>query len=111
MEESMSRLVSAFAAGLLLAAAGGAAQAQEAITTRHGAMTGQGNAAQAPVEVTNTSGVPMRTTAIGCDFIAIGRVVGSDRQAIPALAPGQSATVTVMSDTQGQLVDSIICRL
>ena len=107
----MTRMFSGFAAGLLLVAAAGAAQAQEATTTRIGAMTWQGNAAQAPVEVTNTSGVPMRPTEIGCDFIAIGRVVGSDRQRLPPLAPGQSATVTVTSDTGGQLVDSIMCRL
>jgi len=106
----MSRIVSVLAAGLLVAAAG-AAHAQEAVTLRIGVMNWQGNAAQAPVEISNTGGAPLRPTEIGCDFVSVGRVVGSDRQRVPPLAPGQAATISVSSDTGGQLVDSIICRL
>jgi hypothetical protein len=111
MEESMSRIVSAFVAGLLTVAAAGAAHAQENVTFRIGVMNWQGNAAQAPVEITNTTGAPIRPTELGCDFVSVGRVVGSDRQRVPPLAPGQAVTVSVSSDTGGQLVDSIICRL
>ena len=106
----MSRIVSALAAGLLVAVAG-AAHAQENVTFRIGVMNWQGNAAQAPVEISNTTGTPIRPAELGCDFISVGRVVGSDRQRVPPLAPGQAVTVTVSSDTGGQLVDSIICRL
>src|SRR5215471_16942939 len=111
MEESMSRIVSAFAVGLLIFAAAGAAQAQDNVTFRIGVMNWQGNAAQAPVEITNTTGAPLRPAEITCDFISVGRVVGSDHQRVPPLAPGQSATISVSSDTQGQLVDAIICHL
>jgi hypothetical protein len=111
MEGSMSKMVSALAAGILTLAASGAAHAQQDVTVRLGVMNWQGNAAQVPVEVVNTTGAPMRPSEMTCEFIAIGRVVGTDRQRVPPLAPGDRVTVNVMSDTGGQLVDSVRCQL
>jgi len=106
----MTKIGFALAVGLLSVAVGGAAQAQDA-TMNLGVMNWQGNAAQVPVEVVNTTGAPMRPSEMSCDFIAIGRVVGRDRQRVPPLAPGDRVTVNVMADTGGQLVDSVRCQL
>ena len=107
----MSKMVTACAAGILLIATGGAARAQSDVTFVIGTMNWQGNAATAPVDIANTTGAPLRLSQIACDFIAVGNVVGTDRQRVPPLGPGEHTTVTIRADTGGQLVDSILCRL
>jgi hypothetical protein len=111
MEESMPRIATACAAGMLMLVIGGAARAQSDVTVVIGVMNWEGNAATAPVEVVNTTGVPLRPGELACEFISIGRVVGGDRRRLPPLAPGERATVRVSAETGGQLVDAIQCRV
>jgi hypothetical protein len=106
----MVKVVSALA-GVLAVAAVGAAHAQQDLQYSVGVMNWQGNAAQAPVEIVNTTGAPLRPMQLSCEFVAIGRVIGTDRQRVPALAPGDRITINVMADVGGQLVDSIRCQL
>jgi hypothetical protein len=96
---------------MLMALVGGAAQAQSEVSFVIGVMNWEGNAATAPVEIVNTTGSPLRPAEVSCEFISIGRVVGTDRRGVPPLAPGEHATIRVRSDTGGQLVDSIRCRI
>ncbi len=107
----MSKVVSALAAGALTVAATGAALAQQDIRFTVGVMNWQGTAAQVPVEITNPTGGAMRPQELACEFIAIGRVVGVDRQRVPALGPGDRVTINVMADVGGQLVDSVRCQV
>jgi hypothetical protein len=44
-----------------------------------------------------------------CDFVALDRVLGTDRQRVPALRPGERVNVTVTADVGGQLIDSVRC--
>jgi hypothetical protein len=112
MEGSMSRIFSACAAGCLIVAIGGAAQAQSGdVTFVIGTMNWQGNSATAPVDIGNTTGAPLRPGLLACDFVSVGRVVGTDRERTPPLGVGEHTTVTVSADTGGQLVDSIRCQL
>jgi hypothetical protein len=99
------------AAGAMVAAVAGPACAQADVTLSIGVMNWQGNAAQAPVQIVNTTAVPMRAAELACEFVSVGRIVGADRQVVPPLGPGQQATVSVSADTGGQLVDSIRCRI
>jgi hypothetical protein len=105
----MAKLTTALAACALALAATGAARAQE-VTMVVGVMNWQGNAATAPVTVVNGTGVPTPTMNLTCEFVAVGRVLGTDRQRVPPLAPGQEAVVTVTADVGGQLIDSIRCQ-
>ena len=108
----MSKFVSALAVGIFSVAVGGAAHAQrQDVTINLGVMNWQGNAAQVPVEVVNSTAAPMPPSEMTCDFIAVGRIVGRDRQRVPPLPPGARATLNVMADTGGQLVDSVRCQL
>jgi hypothetical protein len=111
MEGSMSRFVTACAAGVLLVAIGGAAQAQSDVSFTIGVMNWQGAAATAPVQIANTTGAPIRPSDLVCEFISIGRIVGTDRERVPGLNPGDRVTVNIHSDTGGQLVDAVRCRL
>ena len=112
MEGSMSRTFTACATGVLMVVIGGAARAQSGdVTFVIGTMNWQGNAATAPVEIANTTGAPLRPGLLACDFISIGRVVGTDRERAPPLGVGERTTITVSADTGGQLVDSIRCQL
>ena len=106
----MSKVVTALAAAVLTVAATGAARAQE-VSLTVGTMNWQGNAAQVPVEVVNGRGAPERARELVCEFIAVGRVLGTDRQRVPALGPGDRVTVNVMADVGGQLIDSVRCQM
>jgi len=110
MEGSMSKVAGALAAGVLAVAVAGTAHAQEVGLTV-GVMNWQGNAAQSPVEIANRTGAPMRPGELVCEFIALGRALGVDRQRVPPLAPGDRVTVNVMADVGGQLIDSVRCTL
>lgn len=107
----MSKLVTALAAGILALAATGAARAQELVDMQVGTMNWQGGAAQVPVDIGNISGALLRPYELICDFVALGRVAGVDRQRLPPLAPGDRVTLNVMADVGGQLIDSVRCRL
>jgi hypothetical protein len=75
-----------------------------------GAMSWQGNAAMAPIEFVNATGAPMRQLDVTCEFVALGRVVGTDLERVPALQPGARVTVTALADVGGQPVDWVRCR-
>jgi len=81
-------IVSALAAGAVVAAAG-AAHAQENITLRIGVMNGRATPAQAPVEISNTTGTPIRPSELGCDFISVGHVVVPIASACRRLRPAR----------------------
>jgi hypothetical protein len=79
------------------------------VTVSMGAMAWQGNAAMVPVEVLNRTSAPTPQLDLTCQFVALGRVLGTDVQRVPALRPGERATITVISDVGGEPIDSVRC--
>jgi len=74
-----------------------------------GTMVWQGDAALAPVGILNPSSAPMPPFDLACEFLALDRVLGTGRQRVPALRPGEQVNVTVAADVVGQLIDSVRC--
>jgi hypothetical protein len=69
-----------------------------------------GNVAAVTVYVTNTSAAVVPASILACAFIAQGQVLGTARDQVAALRPGERATITSAADVGGQLIDIVSCR-
>jgi len=74
-----------------------------------GVMDWQGNVAMAAVGILNVTSAPISSFDLTCDFVALNRVLGTGRQRVPALRPGEQVNVTVTADVGGQLIDTVRC--
>lgn len=74
-----------------------------------GVMNWQGNVAVTPVEFANGTGAPSPQFDVTCEFVAAGQILGTDRQRVRALMPGERTIITVSADVGGQLIDQVRC--
>ena len=74
-----------------------------------GVMEWQGNVAMVAVGLLNVTSAPISSFDLTCDFVALNRVLGTGRQRVPALRPGEQVNVTVTADVGGQLIDTVRC--